>query len=328
MKITLNKLAISLALLILGTGLYAQQKTEREEKIEGYRFEKRLKGPGHQRSAVLEIMVDEYDNYLAATFRAEKASFTYLAIYKLYSWEEVLTLRLEDKRLELYNSTFDPSGRYFYVNTDIYRNRFKQIDLQTKEVQEVSCRQTPKGCRKIEPLQYKTEAYTRENYYYIYRPDNYRNSILVLKSKALIEAEKAKNPYFLLDDEAEKERLEKEMNMVDPDQAPEDKRVLKEIEAKKAMEEQGQTAKEKKLRGPVSYVDIVINEKTVSDLRRYKYAKYGGYEIIINNWLAYTFEFTPNKTKTITISEEDFQTLVNNGEVTKDVVRLKVTSNK
>ncbi|HON17855.1 MAG TPA: hypothetical protein PK990_01660 [Salinivirgaceae bacterium] len=321
--ISKSKLLVLLLVFLSGV-LWAQPQTEREEKIAGYRYEKRLKGPNHQRSQVLEIMVDEYNNYLAVTYRAEKSSFTYLAIYRLYSWEEVLMLRLEDKRLELYNSTFDPGGDYFYVNTDIYRNRFKRIDLKTKNVEDVSCSATPKGCRKIEPLQYKTEAYTLNNNYYIFCPENYRNSVLILKSKALIEAEKAKNPYFLLDEEAEKERLEKEMKMADPEQAPDDQRIVRQIEKEKAKSESEQV-KEKRTKVITNYIDIIVDEKTIKDLERYKYAKYAGYEFIINNWLAYTFEYEPNKTKSITISEEDFNTLINTGEVTKDAVRLKLT---
>jgi hypothetical protein len=298
----------------------AQVKTEREEKIEGYKFEKRLVGPTHQKSSVLEIMVDRYNNYLAATFRAERAAFTYLKIFKLYTWEEVLSIRLNDNRIELYNSTFDADGTFFYANTDIYRNRFKKIDLKTKEAEEVSCNATPNGCRKIEPRQYTTEAYTENNHYYIYRPERFQNSILVLKSREIIEAEKARTPNFLLDEEEEKKRLEGELNMADPNQMPENPEEVKKIE---------QVIEKPKVvvpKGPINYVDLMLNKRTIDDLGRYKYVKYSEYEIIINNWLSATFEFERNKTKSITISEEEFKTLISTGSVEKGELRLLIPS--
>jgi hypothetical protein len=297
---------------------FAQTKTEREEKVEGYRYEKRIVGPAHKRSSVLEIMVDRYNNYMVATFRAERAAYTILKIYRLYTWEEVVSLSLNDNRIELYNSTFDADGTFFYANTDIYRNRFKKINLQTKDYEEVNCNVTPNGCRKIEPRQYTTDAYTENNHYYIYRPDRFQNSILILKSRELIEAEKARTPNFLIDEEEEKKRLEGEVNMADPNQMPENHEEVKKTE---------QIVEKPKVvvpKGPVNYVDVMLNKRTIDDLGRYKYVRYAEYEIIINNWLAATFEYERNKTKSITISEDEFKTLTSTGSVEKGELRLLI----
>ncbi len=318
MKKAINNIFL-VVLLVCGVAFSAksQVKTEREEKIEKYRFEKRIVGPRHKRSSVLEIMVDKYNNYFVATFRAEKASHTYLKVYKLYTWEELVSLRLDDNRIELYNSTFDPEGEFFYANTDIFRNKFKKINIKTKEVEEVNCNATPIGCKKIEPRQYTTESYTENNHYIIYRPDNYLNSILILKSKDLIEAERARTPNFLVEEDGD-EVTEKELNMADPDQMPEDPVEVKKIEQSIAQN------KPSKPKGPISYVDIILNKRTIDDLKRYKYAKYAEYEILINNWLSATFEYERNKTKSITISEDEFKTLITAGSITKGELRLVV----
>ncbi len=322
---TINKVLykVSLILLIMcgfAFNALSQVKTEKEEKIEKYKFDKRIVGPKHQKSSVLEIMVDRYNNYLVATFRAEKASFTYLKIYRLYSWEELVSLRLNDNRIELYNSTFDPSGDYFYANTDIFRNRFKKINIKTKDVEEVDCSVTPNGCQKIEPRQYTTEAYTENNHYYIYRPEKYQNSILILKSKDLIEAEKARMPSFLLDDEEEQKRTEKELDMADPNQMPEN------IDDIRKIEEALERGKQNVTKEPVNYIDIMLNKRTLDDLGRYKYVKYAEYEILINNWLSATFELERNQTKSITISEEEYNTLLTTGSVAKGEIRLLIPS--
>lgn len=329
-KIATRLLCATLVVLGLAamapTKAAAQSMTEKEEKTAGYRFEKRLPGPKHQKSSVLEIMIDENDNYLAATFRAEKASHTVLRVYRLYSWEEVFTIRLNDKRVELYNSCFDIDGDYFYVNTDIYRNKFKKIDMRTQMVEEVSCSATPKGCRQIEPMQYPTDGYTVNKNYYVYRPDKYQNSILVLRDKNIIDGNRAKIPGFLLDEEEEEkadEELEAQMNMADPDQMPDDEKLLAEIERRKQEEAAlaAQAARHAPAE-PMSYIDLQLNAKTIDDLNRYKYATFVDYEIVINNWLSYTFEFEPGVTKSITISEDDFKTLLSQGSVTKSSLRL------
>lgn len=130
-------------------------------------------------------MVDEYGNYLVATYRGEKSSFVYLYVYNLYTWEEKYKIKLDDNRCELYNSTFDESGDFFYVNYDIYRNKFKEINLRTEEIREVECTETPKGCRKIEPQIYKVDAYTIGDNYYIYRDTKFENYMKILVKKEM-----------------------------------------------------------------------------------------------------------------------------------------------
>lgn len=156
-----------------------------EKPTKGYRFQHRIKGPDYKKSEVLELMVDEYGNYLVATYRGEKASFVYLYVYNLYTWDEKYKIKLDDNRCELYNSTFDESGDFFYVNYDIFRNKFKQINLRTGEIQEVNCSATPKGCKKIEPEYYKVDAYTIGNNYYIYRDPKFENYIKIMVKREM-----------------------------------------------------------------------------------------------------------------------------------------------
>jgi hypothetical protein len=130
-------------------------------------------------------MIDEYGNYLVATFRGEKASFVYLYVYNLYTWNEKYKIKLDDNRCELYNSTFDESGEFFYVNYDIYRNLFKKINLKTGKIEEVDCSQTPKGCSKIEPQHYKIDGYTIGDNYYIYRDEKFENYLRILVKKEM-----------------------------------------------------------------------------------------------------------------------------------------------
>jgi hypothetical protein len=180
----MKKIIITLSFIIFASYVWSQtQPIEKPSK--GYRFQYRIKGPKYKKSKVLELMVDEYGNYLVATFRGEKASFVYLIIYNLYTWDQKYKLKLDDNRCELYNSTFDESGDYFYVNYDIYRNKFKKLNLKTGEIEEVNCSQTPKGCKKIEPQIYKVDAYTIGNNYYIYRDEKYLNYIRILVKKEM-----------------------------------------------------------------------------------------------------------------------------------------------
>ena len=67
----------------------------------------------------------------------------------------------------------------------------------------------------------------------------------------------------------------------------------------------------------------MLTKDQISSLERYKYCRMANYEIIINNWLSQTFEFT-DKTKSITISEDEFNTLKSTGSVTNDAVRLNI----
>lgn len=319
-------LLILVSLSVFSISLYSQI----DETVEGYFFQKRLLGPKHRRSSVLEVMIDKYDNYLAVTFRAEKSTQTYLKIYELYSWEEKTTVVLDDRRVELYNSSFDPEGKYFYANTDIFKNKFKQIEVATGKSETVDCSATPNGCQKIEPLQYLTDGYTSESNYYIYRPDRFKNSVIILRRRGLLD-DKGRTPGFLLDEEEAAKELEAEMNMVDPNQEPD------EPESEPEPEITQETPKEeipkpttpepiKKTTRPVptSYIDFMLDKKQISDLDRYKYCLMANYEIIINNWLAQTFVFDSEKTKSITISEDEFKTLITTGSVTTDIIKINI----
>ena len=52
---------------------FAQAQTMPFEIPKGYRWQHRIKGPEYKNSEVLELAVDEYGNYLVATFRGEKS---------------------------------------------------------------------------------------------------------------------------------------------------------------------------------------------------------------------------------------------------------------
>lgn len=180
----MKKVVLVLVISFFTTLLWSQTQPL-EKPAKGYRFQNRIKGPMYKKSRVLELMVDEYGNYLVATFRGEKASFVYLIVYNLYTWDEKYKIKLDDNRCELYNSTFDEDGEYFYVNYDIYRNLFKKINLKTGEIEKVDCSATPKGCRKIEPQHYKVDGYTIGNNYYIHRDEKFENYIRILVKKEM-----------------------------------------------------------------------------------------------------------------------------------------------
>ncbi|MBE9468689.1 MAG: hypothetical protein IMY72_10290 [Bacteroidetes bacterium] len=153
--------------------------------LTGYRFQKRIKGPAHKKSKVLEIMVDENNFYFAVTFRAEKSKYVYIVVYSLYTWKQIGKYKLDDNRSELYNSYFDKEGGAFYVNYDIYKNRYKKINLKSGEIENAECDQTPRGCLKLEPHQYKVEAYTVGENYFIFRDDKFKNYLKIYVKKEL-----------------------------------------------------------------------------------------------------------------------------------------------
>lgn len=180
----MKKIVLFIAFILTGIQ-FVDAQTMPIEIPPGYRFQHRIKGPEYKHSEVLELMVDEHGNYLVATFRGEKSSFVYLYVYNLYTWDEKYKIKLNDNRCELYNSFFDESGEYFYVNYDIYRNKFKEINLKTQEIKEVPCTATPKGCRKIEPQLYRVDAFTIGDIYFIFRDDNFKNYIKIFVKKEL-----------------------------------------------------------------------------------------------------------------------------------------------
>lgn len=197
----MRKIIVILSIIFIPTVLLQAQTQPLNKPEKGYRFQYRIKGPSYKKSRVLELMVDEYGNYLVATFRGEKSSYVYLIIYNLYTWDEKYKIKLDDNRCELYNSTFDESGEHFYVNYDIYRNLFKEINLKTGEIRKVDCTETPKGCRKIEPEIYKVDAYTIGDNYYIYRDEKFENYMKILVKKEMyipnIDEDEEKSNYGL-----------------------------------------------------------------------------------------------------------------------------------
>lgn len=153
--------------------------------LSDYRFQKRIKGPSHKKSKVLEIMVGNNNNYFAVTFRAEKSKYVYIVVYSLYTWKKIGKYKIDDNRAELYNSYFDKEGKNFYVNYDIYKNKYKKINLKSGKIEDVECSQTPRGCLKLEAHQYKTEAYTVGDNYFIFRDNRFKNYLKIYVKKEL-----------------------------------------------------------------------------------------------------------------------------------------------
>lgn len=180
----MKKIISLIALFTLLSG-YAYSQSQPIEIPKGYRFQHRIKGPAYKKSKILELMVDKFGNYLVATYRGEKSSFVYLYIYNLYTWEEKYKIKLNDNKCELYNSTFDESGDFFYINIDVFRNKYREINLKTGEIRDVDCNETPKGCKKLEQEIYKVEAYTIGDAYYIYRDIKFENYIKILVKKEM-----------------------------------------------------------------------------------------------------------------------------------------------
>jgi hypothetical protein len=165
------------------SSFFAQAQKKPQIDVSGYRFESKLKGPKHKNSKALEIMVGNNGNYFVATYAGPKRLIT-LRVHNLYTWELVGEYQFKG-RAELYNSYFDSYENTFYVNTDIYKNMYKKINLDTHVVEEISCKQAPRGCEKLELESYVTELFTVGDNYYIKRDDERKNYIKVYKKKEL-----------------------------------------------------------------------------------------------------------------------------------------------
>jgi len=181
----MKKLISLITVLLLFSGYIFSQSQPIEIPTKGYRFQHRIKGPNYKKSKILELNVDKFGNYLVATYRGEKSSFVYLYIYNLYTWDEKYKIKLNDNKCELYNSQFDESGNFFYINYDVFRNKFREINLKTGEIREVECSETPNGCKKLEQEIYKVDAYTIGDVYYIHRDLKFGNYIKVLVKKEM-----------------------------------------------------------------------------------------------------------------------------------------------
>lgn len=250
-----------------------------EELLEDYRFEKRIKGPTHKRSQLLEVKVDEHNNYLAMTFAATSYRYIHLYIYRLYTWESVQELRVKAKRIELYNSVFDASGSYFYANTDVYKNEYKKIDLKTGDISDVPCQEVPgNGCRPLEVRQYETTAFTVGDNYVIFQDEKFENYVRIFVRKELykIQNEEDDIPDFLKDPEEEEEPDDN--SGIDP-----------------------------------TILTIWLDQKNLNDLKEYGYLKVKEFDILINNSLAKTFEFDKHSTSTIVLPEKAIDTLQTKG---------------
>src|SRR6056297_1525036 len=260
-----------------------------EEVLDDYRFEKRIKGPTHKRGQLLEVKVDQHNNYLAMTFAATSYRYIHLYIYRLYTWEPVQELRVKAKRIELYNSVFDVDGKFFYANTDVYKNEYKKIDLKTGEISEVPCQEVPgNGCRPLEVRQYETTAYTVGENYVIFQDEKFENYVRIFVRKELykIQNEEDDVPDFL------KEPEEKETDTgpkVDP-----------------------------------TIFTIWLDDKNLSDLKEYGYLKVSEFDILINNSLAKTFEFEKHSTSTIVLPEKALDSLQNQGAWIIENLRVAV----
>ena len=177
------KYLIIITTLLIGIQAFAQKKQSMNFAIEGYRFDHKIKGPKHKNSKVLEIMVGNNGNYVVASYAGPKRDIT-VNVHNLYTWELVGSYQFKG-RAELYNSYFDEIEPVFYVNSDIFRNLYKKINIKTHVIEEIGCVQTPRGCKKMEAEIYQTELYTIGENYYINRDDERKNYIKIYKKKEL-----------------------------------------------------------------------------------------------------------------------------------------------
>jgi len=184
----MKRIIYLLVLFIVSPGfLNAQKKAGSALELEGYKFDTRIKGPKHKNSKIIEVMIDENGYYLAATYKGPKSALT-LIIYELYTWEIKGNYNFKS-RAELYNSYFNEEGTYMYLNTDIYKNRYTGIDINTAEMKIYDCDETPKGCGFIEPKPYETSGYTAGENFLIFMDENRKNDLKVYRNKDMIMAD-------------------------------------------------------------------------------------------------------------------------------------------
>src|SRR6056297_824407 len=260
-----------------------------EEVLDDYRFEKRIKGPTHKRGQLLEVKVDQHNNYLAMTFAATSYRYIHLYIYRLYTWEPVQELRVKAKRIELYNSTFDVDGKYFYANTDVYKNEFIKIDLKSGDITNVPCQEVPgNGCRPLEVRQYETTKFTVGENYVIFQDDKFANYVRIFVRKELykVQNEEEDIPDFLKEDSDDDEQKAPTIN--------------------------------------TNFHTVWLQPKDLTDLKEYGYLKVQKFDLLINNELAKTFEFDKHSTTTIVIPESALDTIEQQGEWKLNELRIAV----
>jgi len=272
--------------LLTGYMAYSQPL---DELLKDYRFEERIKGPIHKRSKLLEVKVDEHNNYLAMTFAATSYRYIHLYIYRLYTWKTVQELRIKAKRIELYNSTFDVDGKYFYANTDVYKNEFIKIDLKSGDITNVPCQEVPgNGCRPLEVRQYETTKFTVGENYVIFQDDKFANYVRIFVRKELykVQNEEEDIPDFLKEDSDDDEQKAPTIN--------------------------------------TNFHTVWLQPKDLTDLKEYGYLKVQKFDLLINNELAKTFEFDKHSTTTIVIPESALDTIEQQGEWKLNELRIAV----
>ncbi len=200
----MKKIGLLCLLIMFNLNLiHGQSKSGSNLDLEGFKFEKRIKGPKHKNSKIIELMVDEYDYYFAITYKGPKGFLT-LIVYELYTWNVVGTYNFKS-RAELYNSYFKDDGSVFYVNTDIYKQKYAEIILKTGEMNILGCTETPNGCEFLELQKYTTEGHTIGNNYYFMMDENRKNDIKIYVNKDMIFA----NAYLVEEEEVVEEPTEK-----------------------------------------------------------------------------------------------------------------------
>lgn len=210
----MKKTALLLVILLFNFSLiFAQPRSGSNLDLEGFKFEKRLKGPKHKNSKIVEVMVDENDYYLAVTYKGPKSMIT-LIVYELYSWN-VKGLYSFKSRAELYNSYFKEDGSAFYVNSDIYKQKFTEIILATGEINILKCSETPNGCEFLESKLYVTEGNTIGNNYYFTMDENRKNDIKVYVNKDMIFANDYMEEKVEVVEEPKKEEVKVEDKVVE-----------------------------------------------------------------------------------------------------------------
>ncbi|PLX21881.1 MAG: hypothetical protein C0599_07280 [Salinivirgaceae bacterium] len=252
-----------------------------DEMLKDYRFEHRIKGPEHKRSQLLEVKVDKNNNYLALTFAATSYRYIHLYIYRLYTWEAVQELRVEAKRIELYNSEFDPEGNYFYANTDVYKNEFKKVDLKTGEITECPCSEVPNnGCRPLEVRQYETTKYTVGENYVIFQDEKFDNYVRIFVRKELYKVQNQKDdvPDFLMDGGGD-----------DDEDKPKGSGI------------------------PADIFTIYIEPGDIKDLKEFGYLKVKKFELLVDDNMAKTFKFNELTTNMIVMPKTAIDSIENHG---------------
>ncbi|MFO7863360.1 MAG: hypothetical protein R6U85_05125 [Salinivirgaceae bacterium] len=272
--------------LLIGISIQSATGQNIQEQLSDYRFEVRIKGPSHKRGKLLEVKVDKHNNYLAMTFAASSYRYIHLYIYRLYTWKPVQELRIEAKRIELYNSTFDVDGNYLYANTNVYKNEFLKIDLKTGKQEPVACNQVPgNGCKPLEVRQYETTAKTVGENYIIFQDPKFDNYVRIFVRKELYKIQNEDQggvPDFLMEKKED---------------------VIQKIST--------------------SHYTIKVDEQQFKELKDYGYLKAKKFDIIVNDELSKTFEFDKLTTSTIVMPKSAIETIENEGEWIKGELRIK-----